>query len=402
MNPIEKYLAKAAGREEVQVGEDITVKVDLAIAHDVTGPMAVEQFREIGIDHVFDSQKVVFVIDHIIPAATIDAKVGQNSLKVFAREYGVKIYDHSDGVIHQIIAEKHQLERGSIIVGADSHTCTAGAYGALAIPVGATELAATMATGTLDLEVPETYEIRLEGKLQPGVYAKDVILHLIGHFGTNGFTDKAVIYTGSLVKQLSTDEKMTISNMGIEMGTMISYFADPNESIGKVKKSFIFQAEEIKACVACSPNPGNVAKAVDVAGTKITQAIIGSCTNGRLSDMKIAAEVLKGRKVAKEVLLLIIPASKDIAQEMEDQGLTRIFREAGGVITSPGCGPCFGAHMGLLAAEDVAVSTTNRNFPGRMGHREAKVFLASPRLAAESAVAGMIVSPGTVAPLGGV
>ncbi|MEA4901161.1 aconitase/3-isopropylmalate dehydratase large subunit family protein [Desulfitobacterium sp.] len=402
MNSIEGYLAKAAGREKVHVGEDITVKVDLAIAHDVTGPMAVEQFRKIGINRVFDPHKVVFVIDHIIPAATIDAKIGQNTLKAFAREFGVKVYDRADGVIHQIIAEKHRLERGSILVGADSHTCTAGAYGALAIPVGATELAATMATGTLDLEVPETYEIRLEGRLQPGVYAKDVILHLIGRFGTNGFTDKAVIYTGSLVKHLSIDEKMTISNMGIEMGTMISYFADSNESIGEVKKVFTFQAEEIKACVACSPNPGNFAKAADVAGTKISQVVIGSCTNGRLSDMKIAAEVLKGRKAAKDVLLLIIPASKDIAQEMEDQGLTRIFREAGGVVTSPGCGPCFGAHMGLLAAEDVAVSTTNRNFPGRMGHREAKVFLASPRLAAESAVAGEIVSPGTVAPLGGV
>ncbi|HVJ49176.1 aconitase/3-isopropylmalate dehydratase large subunit family protein [Desulfitobacterium sp.] len=402
MNPIEKYLAKAADREEVQVGEDITVKVDLAIAHDVTGPMAVEQFRKIGIDHAFDPQKVIFVIDHIIPAATIDAKVGQNVLKAFAREFGVKIYDRGEGVIHQIIAEKHRLERGSILVGADSHTCTAGAYGALAIPVGSTELAATMATGTLDLEVPETYEIRLEGKLQPGVYAKDVILHLIGYFGTNGFTDQAVVYTGSLLEQLSLDDKMTISNMGIEMGTMISYFADPKESIGSVKGVHVFQAEEIPVSVACSPNPGNVVKAVDVAGTKITQAVIGSCTNGRLSDMKIAAEVLKGRKVAEWVLLLVIPASKEIAQEMEDQGLTRIFREAGGVVTSPGCGPCFGAHMGLLAAEDVAVSTTNRNFPGRMGHREAKVFLASPRLAAESAVAGEIVSPGTVAPLGGV
>lgn len=402
MNSIEKYLAKAAGRKKVQVGEDIAVKVDLAITHDVTGPIAVEQFKKIGIKNVFDPQKIVFVIDHIIPAATVEAKVGQNTLKAFAQEYGIKIYERCEGVIHQIIAENHRLERGSIIAGADSHTCTAGAYGVLGIPIGSTELAAAMATGMLDLEVPETYEIRLEGKLQPGVYAKDVILHLIGIFGTNGFTDKAVIYTGSLVEQLSLEDKMTISNMGIEMGTMISYFAEPNESIGNVKDVFIFQGVEIEACVACPPNPGQVAKAVDLAGTKITQAVIGSCTNGRLSDMKIAAEVLKGRKVADQVLLIVIPASKKIAQEMEDQGLTRIFREAGGVVTSPGCGPCFGAHMGLLAAEDVAVSTTNRNFPGRMGHREAKVYLASPRIAAESAVAGAIVSPGSVVPIGGV
>lgn len=400
MNQVEKYLAKAAGLEKVQVGEDITVKVDLVIAHDVTGPMAVEQFKKIGVDRVFDSHKVVFVLDHIIPAATPEVRALHNILREFSKDYGVKVYDKCDGVIHQVIAEKHRLSRGSILMGADSHTCTAGAYGAIAIPVGATELAATMATGTLDLEVPETYELRLEGKLSPGVYAKDVILHLIGHFGTNGFTDKAVIYSGSLIENLTLDDKMTISNMGIEMGTMISYFADENEPVGPVKEVYIFKAEEIPASVACPPNPGNVAKVSDIAGTKINQVVIGSCTNGRLSDMKIAAEVLKDRKVAEAVTLLVIPASTSIAQEMEDQGITRVIRQAGGIVTSPGCGPCFGAHMGLLAEGDVAVSTTNRNFPGRMGHRNGKVYLASPRLAAESAIAGEIVAPGTIAALG--
>lgn len=400
MNQVEKYLAKAAGLERVKAGEDITVKVDLVIAHDVTGPMAVEQFKKIGVDRVFDSQKVVFVVDHIIPAATSEAKALHKILKKFSQDYGVKVYDKCDGVIHQVIAEKHRLSRGSILMGADSHTCTAGAYGAIAIPVGATELAATMATGTLDLEVPETYELRIEGKLSPGVYAKDVILHLIGHFGTGGFTDKAVIYSGSLIENLTLDDKMTISNMGIEMGTMISYFADKNEPVGVVKQVFTFKAEEIPASVACPPNPGNVSKVTDIMGTKITQVVIGSCTNGRLSDMKIAAEVLKDHKVAEAVTLLVIPASTSIAQEMEDQGITRIIRQAGGIVTSPGCGPCFGAHMGLLAEGDVAVSTTNRNFPGRMGHRNGMVYLASPRLAAESAIAGEIVAPGTIAALG--
>jgi len=400
VNQVEKYLAKAAGLEKVQAGEDITVNVDLVIAHDVTGPMAVEQFKKIGVDRVFDSQKVVFVVDHIIPAATPEVKALHNILKKFSQDYGVKVYDKCDGVIHQVIAEKHRLDRGSILMGADSHTCTAGAYGAIAIPVGATELAATMATGTLDLEVPETFELRLEGKLTPGVYAKDVILHLIGHFGTGGFTDKAVIYSGSLIENLTLDDKMTISNMGIEMGTMISYFADENEPVGPVKEVYTFKAEEIPASVACPPNPGNVAKVTDIAGTKITQVVIGSCTNGRLSDMKIAAEVLKDRKVADAVTLLVIPASTSIAQEMEDQGITRIIRQAGGIVTSPGCGPCFGAHMGLLAEGDVAVSTTNRNFPGRMGHRNGMVYLASPRLAAESAIAGEIVAPGTIVALG--
>lgn len=402
MNQIEKYLAKAADLERVQAGDDLTVKVDLVIAHDVTGPMAVEQFHRIGVKNVFDPAKIVFVLDHIIPAATVEAKVLHNVLKKFAGKYGVTLYDNSDGVIHQIIAEKHRLPRGGILIGADSHTCMAGAYGALALAVGATELAATMATGTIDLEVPEVYEIRIDGSLQPGVYAKDVILHLIGHFGTAGFTDKGIIYTGSMFEQMSLDDKMTISNMGIEMGAMISYFTADGQSAGSVKEVYRFNAENIPASIACPPNPGNVLPIENVVGAKITQVVIGSCTNGRFVDMAVAAEVLKGRRVASTVTLLVVPASTAIAQEMEDKGITRILREAGGIVTSPGCGPCFGAHMGLLAAEDVAISTTNRNFPGRMGHREARVYLASPRVAAECAVAGEIVVPGTILPLGGV
>lgn len=402
MNQIEKYLAQAAGLEQIKAGDDITVGVDLVIAHDVTGPMAVEQFRRIGIGKVFDPHKVVFVLDHIIPAATVEAKGLHNVLKKFSQEFGVKIYDHGEGVIHQVIAEKHRLSRGSILIGADSHTCTAGAYGALALGVGATELAASMATGTMDLEVPEVYEIRLEGRLKPEVYAKDIILFLIGHFGTAGFTDKAIIFTGSALEHLTIDDRMTISNMGIEMGAMISYFADLSQPIGPVKEVYTFKVEEIPVSVACSPNPGNVVSVDKVAGIPITQVVIGSCTNGRLSDMAIAAEVLKGRKVADTVTLLVIPASANIASQMDELGYTQIFRNAGGIVTSPGCGPCFGAHMGLLSADDSAVSTTNRNFPGRMGHKEAKVYLASPRLAAECAVVGKIATPGMIEPLGGV
>jgi 3-isopropylmalate/(R)-2-methylmalate dehydratase large subunit len=391
MNQIERYLAQAAGIETIKAGDDITVRVDLVVAHDVTGPMAAEQFRRIGVKEVFDRDKVVFVVDHIIPAATVEAKVLHNKLKTFAQEVGVKIYDHGEGVIHQVIAEKHRLQRGGILIGADSHTCTAGAYGALAIGVGATELAATMAIGTIDLEVPEVYEIRLEGSLKPGVYAKDIILHLIGHFGTNGFTDQAVMFTGSALKNLTIEDRMTICNMGIEMGAMISYFADLNEPIGSVKGVYTFNIAEIPISIACSPNPGNVVTVDQVAGTPITQVVIGSCTNGRLSDMAVAAEVLKNRKVADSVTVLVIPASAEIASQMEDLGYTQIFRKAGAIVTSPGCGPCFGAHMGLLSADDTAVSTTNRNFPGRMGHKDAKVYLASPRMAAECAVTGKIV-----------
>lgn len=400
MNEIEEYLAKAAGRDYVQPGDDITVKVDLVISHDVTGPMAADEFEKIGIDQVFDKKKVVFVLDHIIPAATVDAKVMHNRVKKFSKQYQTILYDKSQGVIHQVVAEKHQVARGSIVVGADSHTCMAGAYGAIALGVGATELAAAMATGTIDIEVPEVCEIRLEGEFRPGVYAKDLILFLIGKYGTDGFTDRAVVYSGPGVLRMSMEEKMTISNMGIEMGAMISYFSN-REEIGHVAMTEIYNLSEILSSTACPSSPGNVVPVEKVAGTPITQVVIGSCTNGRISDMKIAAEVLDGAQVHDDVTMIVVPASDSIAQEMDDLGITRILRKAGAMVTNPGCGPCFGGHLGLLTKDDVAVSTSNRNFPGRMGHREARVYLASPRTAAESAIAGKIVVPGTVKPLEG-
>ncbi|MEL7566680.1 MAG: 3-isopropylmalate dehydratase/homoaconitate hydratase family large subunit [Dehalobacterium sp.] len=400
MNEVERYLAKAAGKDRVKPGDDITVKVDLVISHDVTGPMAADEFEKIGIDRVFDDKKVVFVFDHIMPAATVDAKALHHRVKNFSRRYHTVLYDKGQGVIHQVVAERHPLDRGAVVIGADSHTCMAGAYGAIAIGVGASELAATMATGTIDIEVPEVYEIKLEGDFNPGVYAKDLILYLIGKYGTDGFTDKCVVYSGSAVTKMSVEEKMTISNMGIEMGAMISYFSN-REDVGPVLDTQTFNLGEIVPSLACPPSPGNVVPVEQAAGTPITQVVIGSCTNGRMSDMKIAAEVLNGLKVHDDVTLIVVPASDKILEEMDDQGITKVLRQAGALVTNPGCGPCFGAHLGLLTKDDVAVSTTNRNFPGRMGHREAKVYLASPRTAAESAVAGKVVVPGTVKPLEG-
>lgn len=398
MNEIEQYLAKAAGKDCVRPGDDITVKVDLVISHDVTGPMAAEEFEKIGIDRVFDREKVVFVIDHIIPAATVDAKAAHNRIKAFSRRFGTVLYDKGQGVVHQVVAERHRVDRGAVVIGSDSHTCTAGAYGGLGIGVGATELAAAMATGTMELEVPEVYEIRLEGELRPGVYGKDLILFLIGRFGTDGFTDKAVVYSGPGARALSLDDKLTIANMGIEMGAMISYFSQ-EEDIGPVGERETFHLSEIPPSIACPSSPGNVVPVEKAAGTPLTQVVIGSCTNGRISDMQIAAEVLDGEKVHENVTLIVVPASASVVQEMDDRGITGILRKAGAIVTNPGCGPCFGAHLGLLTQEDVAVSTTNRNFPGRMGARDAKVYLASPRTAAESAVAGKVVVPGTVKPL---
>lgn len=397
MNIVERIIAQKAGREAVKAGDELSVPVDLAIAHDVTGPMAIEQFIKIGAKKVFDKDKVIFVIDHNIPSSSVDSRLQHNSLKRFYKDMDIKLYHQGDGVIHQLVAEKGLYKKGDIVVGADSHTCTAGAFGAIAIPVGATELAAVMALGTIDIEIPKTHLIKVEGTLKPGVYAKDVILYIIGKFGTNGFTDKAVIFSGDTIISMSFEEKMTISNMAIEMGAMIGY-VDQGEPIGAVEESHRIQASDIQPQVACPYSPGNIKPVKDVEGTPITQVVIGSCTNGRISDMEIAAEVIKGKKIADSVTMIVVPASKKVIEQMDDKGITKTFRDAGAIVVNPGCGPCFGAHQGLLSEEDIAVSTTNRNFPGRMGHKKAKVYLASPRTAAESAIAGYIVSPGRVLP----
>ncbi len=401
MNIIEKIIAEKANKEVVKVGEELSVKVDLVIAHDVTGPIAVEQFKKIGVKEVFDKEKVVFVLDHNIPCSSVDSRIQHRAIHEFCNEYGSKVYGRSEGVIHQIVHEENLYKKGDIIVGADSHTCTAGAYGVVAIPVGSTEMSAVMALGEIDLEVPETYLINVDGELSPGVYAKDIILYVIGKFGTNGFTDKAVIFSGSTILGLKNDEKMTIANMMIEMGAMIGYIDQGEEEIGQVKETYCINASDLVPVAACPSSPGNVKPISEIKGQKINQAVIGSCTNGRYSDMQVAAEVLKGKKVDKGVNMIVVPASKKVLDRMEEEGLTKIFREAGAIVTNPGCGPCFGAHQGLLAKEDVAISTTNRNFPGRMGHKEAKIYLASPRTVAESAVMGYITSPGTVIPLEG-
>lgn len=399
MNIIEKLIAQKADKKTVSAGEEVTVRVDLAAAHDVTGPLAIEQFKRTGAAKVFDKDKVVFVLDHNIPCSTANSRVQHRAVQAFCREYGVRLYGKSEGVIHQVLSEEKLYGKGDIVVGADSHTCTAGAFGAVAIPVGSTELAAVMALGTLDMEVPPVSAIVIEGKLPKGVYAKDLILYLIGKFGTNGFTDEAVILTGSTVFAMTSEERMTMANMMIEMGAMIGYIDSGEESVGKVAKSYRIDAGQIEPVAACPASPGNVKPVREIEGTRIDQAVIGSCTNGRYSDMEIAAEVLRDRKVSESVNLIVIPASKNIAEKMDKNGLTAVFRKAGAIVANPGCGPCFGAHQGLLAKEDVAISTTNRNFPGRMGHKQAQIYLASPRTVAESAVRGCIVVPGTVAAL---
>lgn len=403
MNEIERYLAAAAGLQNVGPGQDITVNVDLVMAHDVTAPLALAPYREIGVDKVFDPKKVLFVIDHVYPAPSVQARQSHRDMRAFAHEFGFPILE-GEGVCHQVISERYQLPRGAIVVGADSHTCTAGANGALAFGVGSTEAAAAMATGTLDIEVPEVQAVFLDGKLASGVCAKDVILYLIGKFGGGGLTDQAVLFAGSWVREASKDERMTISNMTIEMGAMLSYFSvlPDADAIGPVARTHHIDVGQIPALMAAPPFPANVKPIAELAGKPVTQVIIGSCTNGRISDMRDAASVFKYAPVNEDVNCVILPASRRVAVQMEEEGLTRIFHQAGATVTSPGCGPCYGGHMGLSTADDVVVSTTNRNFAGRMGAKTAQIYLASARSAAEAAVAGKIVVPGTSAPLEGV
>ena len=394
MNEIERYLAAAAGVETVAAGQDLTVKVDLVMAHDVTAPLALAPYREIGVDKVFDPAKVLFVIDHVYPAPSVQARHSHREMRAFAREFGFPILE-GEGVCHQVISERYPLARGAIVVGADSHTCTAGAYGALAFGVGSTEAAAAMATGTLDIEVPEVQAVFLEGKLSPGVSAKDVILFLIGQFGGGGLTDQAILFAGGWVRQSTKDERMTISNMTIEMGAMLSYFSEQTDAdaIGPVARVHHFDVGQIPALMAAPSFPANVKPISELAGKPVSQVVIGSCTNGRISDLRSAAKVLKGKRVHKKTRLMIIPASYEVYRQAMKEGLFDIFLDAGAAISTPSCGPCLGGHLGILAAGERCISTSNRNFVGRMGSPKSEVVLSGPMVAAASAVAGHICHP---------
>lgn len=397
MNILERYLAKAAGKIKVSTGQELRCKVDMVMAHDVTAPMTIARFREIGLSKVYHKDKVVLVMDHVIPAPTVKSRDGQWIMRDFAAEFDTVLYQCGEGVCHQLLYERHKLEPGSLVVGADSHTGTCGGYGVIGIGVGSTEAAAAMATGTLDIEVPPVIRCILEGSLAANVFGKDVLLSLAGRFGTDGLTDKALLLTGSGVAALSEAERMTICNMGIELGAFISLFDTTSEAAhggsGHFAESFVLNLAEVEPMAACPSSPGNVKPVREVAGVKLTQVTVGSCTNGRINDIEQLVLRLKGKRVPASVNLLVVPASEAVLRHMENKGWTQLLRDAGAVIANPGCGPCFGAHQGLLSECDVVASTTNRNFPGRMGHKDAKIYLVSPATAAESALAGCLTVP---------
>jgi 3-isopropylmalate/(R)-2-methylmalate dehydratase large subunit len=407
----EKVLGRKAGRE-VNAGDVVTVSPDFVLSHDNSAAI-IQEFRKLGVKRVKAPAKIVIVLDHIVPAA--DERYAQNhkTIREFVAEQGIaNFFDINAGICHQVLPEQGFALPGGVIVGSDSHTPSYGALGAFAAGIGRTETACTWATDEIWLRVPETLRIDLSGRLNPGVFAKDLSLKLIGDHGAEMANYKAVEFAGPAAGDFSVGARLTLANMSAEMGAKNGYFAPDEKALkwleGRARGSFVALAsdpdaryESVLACdlgalepqVAAPHSVDNVKPVREVAGKPINQVLIGTCTNGRLEDLEAAAAILKGRKVAKSVRVLVIPASWQVYREALKSGALAVLVDAGCVILNSGCGPCLGAHEGLLAAGEVCLSTSNRNFRGRMGHRDSEIYLASPATAAASAVAGRITDP---------
>lgn len=414
MTITQKILAAHAGVEKVEAGELIMVKTDLVLGNDITSPVAINEFEKYGFDKVFDKEKIALVMDHFAPNKDIKAAEQCKQCRDFANKYNItNYYDVGDmGVEHALLPEKGLVAPGEVIIGADSHTCTYGAFGAFSTGVGSTDMAAAMATGQVWFKVPSAIKFNLKGKLKPNVSGKDVILHIIGMIGVDGALYKSMEFRGEGVSSLTMDDRACIANMAIEAGAKNGIFEVDDKTIeflkDIVKRDYIiFKADDdavydkeydidlssIEPTVACPHLPENTKEAKELKDIKVDQVVIGSCTNGRLSDMAIAANILKGKKVAKNVRCIIIPATQKVYKECIKLGYMDIFIDAGCAVSTPTCGPCLGGYMGILAHDEVAVTTTNRNFVGRMGDKTSKVYLASPATAAYSAITGYITEP---------
>lgn len=410
----EKILAKKAGRKRVEPGEIVEAEVDLAMVHDLTGPLTVEVFEKIGAERVWDPNKIVVVFDHQVPADSTRSAELQKKMRRFVADQGIKhFFDVGrGGICHQVLPESGLVRPGMLVVGADSHTCTYGALGAFSTGIGATDMAYVFATGKLWFKVPSTTRVEVVGELPRGVYAKDVILAVAGEIGSDGANYMAIEFCGEVVKRFSVDERLTLCNMAVELGAKTglvepdektaSYLGANPSSMGEVVRSDedaeyadqrVLDANGLEPMVACPHSVDNVKPVSEVVGTPIDQAFIGSCTNGRIPDLREAARILRERTVSDGVRLVVIPASQRVYEQAVREGLVEVFVKAGAVVCPPTCGPCLGGHMGVLASGERCISSSNRNFVGRMGSRESKVFLASPATVAASAVAGEIADP---------
>jgi len=414
VNIAEKILALASGRDEASPDEIVEAKVDVAMANEITGPLAIEAFQKIGIEKVWNNQHIVMILDHQVPAESIKSAVLHKIMREFAREQRIKkLYDIGfGGVCHQIMPEKGHVRPGELIVGADSHTCTYGAFGSFATGIGSTEMAAVFATGEIWLRVPHTIKMDINGTFQRFVTPKDLILSIIGQIGADGAIYKAIEFTGPTIENMSIGGRMTLCNMTVEMGAKTGIINPDEATLAYVKsrtdkpfkmlksdpdavyeKTLEIDVSGLEPKVACPHSVDNVKPASEIGDVNIDQAFIGSCTNGRLEDLQLAAEFIKGRKVKDGVRLLITPASQEVYLQALEHGLLEIFVKAGAYICNPTCGACFGGHMGILAPGETCVSSSNRNFIGRMGSPDAKVYLASPATVAASAIAGRIIDP---------
>lgn len=414
MTITQKILAAHCEAEKIEAGELIKVKTDLVLGNDITSPVAINEFEKYGFDKVFDNEKIALVMDHFAPNKDIKAAEQCKQCRDFANKHDIKhYYDVGDmGVEHALLPEKGLIAPGELIIGADSHTCTYGAFGAFSTGVGSTDMAAAMATGEVWFKVPSAIKFNLKGKLKQNVSGKDVILHIIGNIGVDGALYKSMEFTGEGLTSLTMDDRACISNMVIEAGAKNGIFEVDDKTIDYLKDIVhrdykIFKADEnavyekvididlasIEPTVACPHLPENTKEAKELKNIKVDQVVIGSCTNGRISDMETAANILKGNRVAKNVRCIIIPATQKVYKECIKRGYMDIFIDSGCAISTPTCGPCLGGYMGILAHDEVAVTTTNRNFVGRMGDKTSKVYLASPATAAYSALTGYITEP---------
>lgn len=414
MTMSQKVIADHAGLENVKTGQLIMAKLDMVLGNDITTPVAVNEFRKMGVDKVFDVNKIAIVPDHFTPNKDIKSAEQVKFIKEFSREMGiVNFFEIGQmGIEHALLPEKGLVVPGDVVIGADSHTCTYGALGAFSTGVGSTDMAAAMATGEAWFKVPEAIKFILNGKPGKWVSGKDIILHIIGMIGVDGALYKSMEFTGDGVGELSMDSRFSMANMAIEAGAKNGIFEVDEKTLEYVKEHStkqykVYKADEdaeytevyeidlssVKPTVAFPHLPENTRTIDNVGDIKIDQVVIGSCTNGRIEDLRAAAEILKGRKVHPDVRCIIIPATQKIWKQAMNEGLFDIFIDAGAAVSTPTCGPCLGGHMGILAKGERAVATTNRNFVGRMGHPESEVYLANPVIAAASAVAGRIASP---------
>ena len=415
MTMTQKILAAHAGKQEVHAGELVMAKLDLVLGNDITTPVAIGEFPKFGKKKVFDKTKIALVPDHFAPNKDIKAATQCACMRAFAKEQKIKNYfevGHDCGVEHALLPEKGLVTAGDCIIGADSHTCTYGAVGAFSTGVGSTDMAAGMSAGETWFKVPSAIKVIVTGKPKRWVSGKDLILHLIGMIGVDGARYQSLEFTGSGIKNLSMDDRFTIANMAIEAGAKNGIFPVDQQCLDYLKEHNakppkIFEADAdaeyertikidlsaLKPTVAFPHLPENTRTVDKIKTIKIDQVVIGSCTNGRISDLRTAAKVMKGRKVADGVRCIVIPATQKIYLQAMEEGLLKSFVEAGCVVSTPTCGPCLGGYMGILAKGERCLATTNRNFVGRMGHVESEIYLASPAVAAASAVAGKIVCP---------